>query len=134
MATGTAGTTARQYATQQVHYLRKSITYSNNGTALTVGVIPAGSLILKPMSGVQVTTVFNAGTTNVLDIGTSADDDLFATDLALGSLAFVPLDEAIGGFLVAADTTITATVGLTGTAATTGAGEVVICYIPDNDG
>lgn len=132
--TGTAGTTARQYSTQQVHYLRKSITYSNNGTALTVGVIPSGSLILKPASGVHVTTVFNAGTNNFLDIGTSADDDLFGTDLSLTATNFVPLDEAIGGYLVAADTTITATVGLTGTAATTGAGEVIIAYIPDNDG
>lgn len=133
MATGTAGTTARQYPQQMVHFLRKSVTFSDNGTQLTVGKIPAGSLIVKPMSGVQVTTAFNAGTTNVLDIGTSSNDDLFGTDLALGSLAFVPLDEAIGGFLVADDTTVTVTVGLAGTAATTGAAEVVICYIPDID-
>jgi hypothetical protein len=134
MATGTAATAARQYATQQVHYLRKSIVYGDNGVARTVGIIPAGSLILKPASGVHITTVFNAGTTNTLNVGSSADDDLFGTLLALGTANFVPLDENIGGFLVAADTTITATVVLTGTAATTGAGEVVIAYIPDNDG
>lgn len=125
---------ARVYHTQQIHYLRKSIVFGDNGTALTVGKIPSGALILKPLSGVHVTTVFNAGTNNFLDIGTSADDDLYGTDLSLTTTNFVPLDENVGTYLVSADTTITATVGLTGTAATTGAGEVVIAYIPDNDG
>lgn len=134
MATGTPGSVARQYNTQQVHYLRKGLVFGDNGVARTVGVIPAGSLILKPISGAHITTAFNAGTTNTLNIGTSADDDLFGTALALGSANFVPLDESIGGFLVAADTTVTATVVLSGTAASTGAAEVVIAYIPDNDG
>lgn len=125
--------TARQYHTQQVHYLRKGFTFADNGSVLTVGVIPAGALILKPVSGVHVVTVFNAGTSNVLDIGTSADDDLFGTDLALGTANFVPLDESIGGFRVSAETTITATPALAGTAATTGDGEIIIAYIPDND-
>lgn len=125
--------TARQFHTQQVHYLRRGITFADNGVAVTVGEIPAGALILKPASGVHVVTVFNAGTSNVLDIGTSADDDLFGTDLALGTANFVPLDESIGGYRVAATTTITATVALSGTAATTGDAEVVIAYIPDND-
>lgn len=133
MATGTAGSSARQMSFQAVHYLRKGFTYADDGSVLTVGVIPAGAVILKPISGVHVKTVFNAGTNNYLDIGTSADDDLFGTDLALGAATFVPLDEAVGGYVVAADTTITATVDLTGTAATTGEGEIVICYIPDND-
>lgn len=130
MATGSV---ARQYPSQQVHYLRKTVGFADNGLARTVGVIPAGSLILKPASGVHVTTVFNAGTTNTLNVGSSADDDLFGTLLALGTANFVPLDESIGGFLVTSDTTITATVVLTGTAATTGSGEVIIAYIPDND-
>lgn len=134
MTTGVAGTVARQFHQQMVHFLRKSVTFSDNGVARTVGVIPAGSLILKPMSGVHVTTVFNAGTTNVLDIGTSADDDLYGTDLALGTANFVPLDENVGTYLVTTDTTITVTVGLAGTAATAGAGEVIIAYIPDTDG
>jgi len=134
MATNTAGTDARQFYTQQVHYLRKSIVFGDDGTELTVGKIPAGSLILKPLSGVHVTTAFNAGTTNTLNVGTSADDNLYGTLLALGTTTFVPCDEAVGTYLVASDTTMTATVVLTGTAATTGAGEVVIAYIPDNDG
>jgi hypothetical protein len=131
--TGTAATAARQYSSQQVHYLRKGFTFADDGSTLTVGIIPTGAQIIKPMSGVAVNVAFNAGSTNVLDIGTPADADLYATDLALGSIAFVALDEAVS-MTVAADTTITATVDLTGTAATTGQGEIVICYAVDNDG
>ena len=134
MATGTAGSTARVYASQQIHYLRKSITFADDGTTVTVGTIPAGSLVLKPISGVAVTTVFNAGSTNVLDVGPSTDSgtDLWATDLALGTLGFVPIDEAVTN-LVSVDTIVQAAVDLTGTAATTGAAEIIIAYIPEND-
>ena len=125
---------ARQYHHQMVHFLRKTVGYGDDGTELTVGIVPSGSTILKPMSGVQVSTAFNAATGNVLQVGTDANDNLFMTSGALGTATFVPLDEAIGGYLVTADTTITATVELTGTAATAGSGEVVICYIPDTDG
>lgn len=134
MATNTAGTVARNFNKQMIHYLRKGITFADDGTTVTVGVIPAGSLIIKPISGVAVTTVFNAGSTNVLDVGPSTDSgtDLWATDLALGALAFVPLDEAVT-LLVSVDTVVQAAVDLTGTAATTGAAEIIIAYIPDND-
>lgn len=135
MATGTAGSAARQFHTQQIHYLRKSITFADDGTTVTVGTIPAGSILVKPISGVAITTVFNAGSTNVLDVGPSTDSgtDLWATDLALGTLGFVPIDEAVTN-LVSVDTIVQAAVDLTGTAATTGAAEIIIAYIPDNDG
>lgn len=122
-------TPARVLYTQQIHYLRKNVTFADNGTAVTVGVIPSGAQIVKPISGVAVSTAFDAGTSNTLNIGTSADDNLYATLLAVGATTFVPLDEAVSN-LVAADTTITATVVLTGTAATAGSAEVVIAYIP----
>ena len=133
MATGTAGSAARDLGLQVVHTLRKSIAYTDDGSVLTVGIIPSGSLILKALSGVHVTTAFNAGTNNFLDIGPTTNDDLYGTDLSLATTTFVPLDEAVGTYLVTSDTTIIATVDLTGTAATTGAAEVIICYIPDND-
>jgi hypothetical protein len=139
MATGTAGTVARQFHTQQVHYIRKGIVFGDNGVAKVIGTIPAGSQILNTISGVFVTTAFNAGTSNVLDIGTTANDDLYGTDIALGTKAFVALDEAatatdVNTWYVAADTTFTCTPALAGTAATAGAAEVVIAYLPDNDG
>lgn len=122
---------ARDMGEQQIHYLRKNFTFADNGKVLTVGTLPAGAVIIKAISGVHVSTVFNAGTTNVLDIGTTADDDLYGTDLALGTVGPVALDEAVSQ-LVASDTTITATPALSGTAATTGVGQVVIAYFPNN--
>ena len=128
MATNTAATNARLYHTDQVHYLAKDFTFADDGSVLSLGYLPAGAVIIKPMSGVAVHVAFNAGTTNVLDIGTPANDDLYGTDLALGSIAFVPLDEAVS-MTVAADTLVTATVDLTGTAATTGSATVIIAYV-----
>lgn len=136
-----AVTTARQYHTQQVHYLRKTISYTDNGSEVEVGRVPAGALIKKESSGVHITTAFNASAGNVLQLGTnggdtdaSDDPNVFGTSLALGTATFVPADVATGAYLLTQDTIITATVELTGTAATAGSAEVIIEYIPDNDG
>ncbi len=129
-------TTSRLYHTQQVHYLRKTFGFANE-TETNVGNIPSGSLIIKPMSGVHISTAFNATTTNVLDVGFSANPDdpnHLATILDLKTATFVPLDLAVGGYLVTHDVTVTATISHTGAAASAGSGEVIICYIPDNDG
>lgn len=121
-------TPARDAGYQMVQYIRASVTFANNGSAVSVGVIPAGALILKPISGAQIEEAFNAGTTNTIDIGTSADADLYATDLAGGTVTFVPIDEAVA-LTVSADTEIFATVGLTGTAATAGKATIVVAYV-----
>ena len=121
------GSHARVYHTQQIHYIEKTLTFDSG--VVTIGTIPAGAHIVKPISGAAVNVAFNAGTTNVIDIGTTANDDLFATDLAGGSIAFVPFDEAVTQ-LVAAETTFTATYAQTGTAATAGSARIMICYIP----
>lgn len=137
MTTGTAGTTARQFHTQQIHFLRKSLvetgTTANQSEVFTVGVIPAGSTILKALSGVNVDVAYTAATNKLVNIGTTANDDLFGTVLSVASIAFVPLDEAVA-MTVAADTTITASHALTGTVGTAGRAEVVIAYLPDIDG
>lgn len=126
------GTTARDYGKQLVHYLRKGFTFADDGRVLQLGTIPAGAMILKPLSGVQVNELFNAGDTNVLDIGNADNDDFYAEDLALGVVAFVPFDTAVS-MVVAVDTALSATVDLAGTTPTTGQGEIVIAYILDND-
>lgn len=130
MATGTAGSGARDYSMQMVHFLRKDIAYTDGAVTVTVGTIPAGSVIIKPMSGVHVSTVFNYGTNNRLDVGTAATADLYGTDLALGTAGFVPLDEAVSNY-VSTDTVIKATIDVTGTAGTTGVGQIIIAYVPN---
>lgn len=127
MPTNTAGSTARQLQDQQLTYISRNVTFADNNAVLTVGVLPAGAVIHRGASGVIVHTVFNAGTGNVLDIGTVATGDFYATDLALGTRAFVAIDEAVS-MRVTADTTITTTVQLSGTAATAGDATVVIAY------
>lgn len=119
---------ARVLPYQAVHYIEATLTYEDTA-AVVIGTIPSGAHIIKPISGAAVNVAFNAATTNVIDIGTTANDDLFATDLAGGTIAFVPFDEAVTG-LVAADTTFTATYAQTGTAASAGSARIVICYIP----
>lgn len=126
------GVPARDMGYQVIQYLKANVVFGDNGTAKVLGKLPAGAIIVKAASGVHVTEAFNAGTTNTLNVGTDSNDDLFGTLLALGTTTFVPLDEAIGGFVLTDDTEITATVVLTGTAATTGAAVVYIAYIPGN--
>lgn len=122
-------TPARDAGYQMVQYLRKEITFADMAATVSVGTLPAGAMIIKPASGAQVTTAFNSATTAVLDIGTAADGDLYATDLDLKSaVAFLPLDEAVG-FTVSEDTEITCAPAQTGTAATAGAATIVIAYI-----
>lgn len=130
MPTNTRATDARRHTTQQIHYLRLDFTYEDTG-ALSVGVLPAGALIHKPLSGVDVQVAFNNGTTNTLNIGTRANDDLYGTALSTASIAFVPLDEAVS-MKVTADTEIIATQAVSGTAASAGQGSVIIAYtLPD---
>lgn len=133
MPTNTAGSVARNNQTQQINYLRKHITFADNGKTVDIGTIPAGSLVLKPISGVAVSVAFNGGTTNTLDIGPSTDTgtDLWATILALGTIGFIPVDEVVS-LVVATDTLVQAKVVSTASA-TTGAGDIVIAYIPNND-
>lgn len=125
---------ARQYHTQQTHFFRKAISYTDNGSAVTLGKLPAGAIIIN--AGVVVTTAFNAGSTNVLDIGTSSDDDGLATDLALGTVGRIAADEfaTSDDLYSTSEVTLTATVALSGTAATTGAGFVYVEFIPNIDG
>lgn len=125
-----AGTSARNNGSQTIHYLRKKITFADG--AVTVGVVPTNAIVLRAYA--VVTTAFNAATTNVLDIGTSADDDGFATDIALGTIGVITADEfATSNDMgpMASDTTLTATYQQTGTAATAGVAYVVVEYAPN---
>lgn len=120
--------TARVFHTQQVHYFRRRITFSETGT-LTIGSIPAGAVVIN--AGVVVTTAFNAGTTNTLDIGTSADTDGFATALALGTIGRIVADEMAtsNDLYSTSEVTLQCVVTLGGTAATAGEGFVYVEYI-----
>jgi hypothetical protein len=133
MATGTAGTTARKYSQAQIHYVRKNLAYTDGITAtVTIGKLPAGALVVD--AGVAVTTVWNFGTNNLLNMGTTADPDGFATSLSLATVGLIKWDEfaTSNDVAITADTDVTVTYICTGTAATTGAGVAYVAYLADN--
>lgn len=133
MATGTAATDARHYNTHQVHYLYRAISYTDHGLTLDLGYVPAGSYVLR--GGVVVTTAFNGNSSNILDIGTAADVDGFATDLALGTVGVIAADEmaTTNDAYCATDTLIQCFVTSTA-AASAGAGMAWVEYIVPGNG
>ena len=128
--------TGTQYPQSMVHYLSADIAYTDDGNEVSLGWVPAGAHIIR--GGVVVTTAFNAGTGNVLDLGfrnagdgTADDLDEFATNLALGTEGVISADEmaTAGDAVMVSGAEITCSVDLTGTAATAGAGKVWVEYI-----
>lgn len=136
MATGTAGTTARQHHNLGCgHFRRVNIVYGSAAKTYSLGYIPLGAIVVD--AGVVVATAFNSGTTDTLDIGTAADTDGFATLLSLQTAGRIVADEMatsndLGPYT--ADTEIQAVYTPTGTAATAGSAEVYVRYLIDNDG
>lgn len=130
MATNTAGTAAREYHTAQIHYLAADVAFGDgNGATITLGNVPAGSYILR--GGVVVSEAFNAGTTNTIDVGVTGTATAFASAIALGTVGVIAADDmaTTTKSLSAADIAVIATLHMTGTAATTGAGRVWVEYL-----
>ncbi|TIO15625.1 MAG: hypothetical protein E5X86_19850 [Mesorhizobium sp.] len=136
MATNTAGTNARFYETQQVHYLRKRITFADYGTTVTVGKIPAGASVID--GGVHVVTAFNSSGTDLLDvgfIGSTTDADAYATDLTMAAVGYIPFDElgATTNIQQTVDTTVTCAPAQSVADATAGVADVIVAFVVDND-
>lgn len=138
MPTNTAGSTARNDYSQDVQTLRFTVRYNDAGIATgnAKQVLPAGAIVLG--SFVQVTTAFNAATTNVLSIGTEASTytNLVTTAQSVAGTTGLKANLApTGAALVplAADSTVYALYTQSGTAATAGVANVVITYVLNND-
>ena len=106
---------------------------STNGVQF--GVLPAGSVVAR--TWVQVTTVFNAATTNVLVVGVAADDDALMTSaVAVAGTAGNKIQSGPAATLTtptAADVAVFAKYTQSGTAATTGRAVVMVEYYPAAD-
>lgn len=134
MATNTAGDSGRSFVSQQVHYARKRFTFADTtAVALTLVTLPPRALVLR--GGVAVIEAFNFGTNNLLDIGTTNDDDGFATNLALTTIGIIVADEMAtsNDFYTTATQDVTFTPDITGTPGTTGIADVWIEFLVDND-
>lgn len=118
---------ARLTHNQQIHYVKtRKITFADDGVAVeTDGKIPAGALIIKPISGFQVNVAFDGSA--VIDAGPTTNDDLWMTDGSGGTIAFVPLDEAVTMAVGTSDVQPIFT--MSGGTVTAGEGYGVIAYI-----
>lgn len=136
MATGTAGTAARTLSFHGVHYLRKTVTYSDANIATGIAFpnqLPAYAQILSTY--VNVITAFNAQTTNVLTVGqnSSSYNDIVASGGVDETTTGMQVVTTGGGLNITTDVTPYVKYTQTGTAATTGKARIVIAYVIDND-
>lgn len=132
MATNTAGTLARDYQKQLVHYLRKRITFATANVETNMGMIPAGATVVG--GGVLVVTGDAAITLDVGFKGGSSTNDpnAYGSALSVANIGFIALDElaATSNIQQTVDTMVTFTV-LTG--ADTFVGDLIVTYVCDND-
>jgi len=101
-----------------------------------IGTLPANSQIID--INVDVTTAFDAGTANTLDLGDGTTADKYADALALGSVARVLASSDVSQLtnlvdIGTSDVALTATYNQTGSAATAGVAQVTVLYVPNNN-
>ena len=113
-----------------------NVVFGANGTETVVATLPANSQIYQ--IAVDVTTAFDAGTTNTLDLGDGTTADKYADALALGSQARVLATSDVSqiGNLIdigTSDVDITATYNQSGSAATAGAATVTVLYLQNRN-
>lgn len=106
-----------------VHVVSRVITLGDLGLAdgeFPIGAAEKNAIPLR--AGVRIVTAFDAGTTNVLEIGTEADPDGFitSTNAGAGAIGTKAGTGALLGAPLAADTVFYASFTQTGTAATAG--------------
>jgi len=113
-----------------------NVVFEANGTTTDIATLPANSQIFQIT--VDVTTAFDAASTNTLDLGDGSTADQYADALALGSLARVLATSDISqiGNLIdigTSDITVTATYNQTGAVATAGACTVTVLYLQNRN-
>lgn len=113
-----------------------NVVFAADGTETVVATLPANSQIYQ--IAVDVTTAFDAGTTNTLDIGDGTTADKYADALAAGAQARVLATSDVSqiGNLIdigTADVDVTVTYNQSGTAATAGAATVTVLYLQNRN-
>lgn len=137
MATNTTPTfpPSRRDPRQVLNTLRFTINWNDVGTGAQEGFfssLPAGAIIADVL--VMVTTTFNAGSTNVLTVGTNsaAFNNIVASgDVNLGSVGTynITRGQGLNSLLTATvDQAVNAKYAQTGTAATQGQAVVLITF------
>ncbi len=130
---------ARQFETQQTHYMRRTVNYNDAAIAsgVLLGTVPSGSIILNVY--ILVTTAFNAATTNVLQGGTTGTGtNLFtSTDAAAGTPGPKVGARSANqgpGLVITQDQDLFVSYSQTGTAASAGSATIVVEFVPLSNG
>lgn len=113
-----------------VQYLRVRVfnytfAHLSSGTFVPALKLPMGAILIDAFNLVEVPS--NAGTSDVLDIGTPTEPAAFLDNLDFKVVGKVPFSAPRGPF--AQGLTLGVTRTATGTAATTGSGCVVVQYV-----
>lgn len=126
---------ARDAGEQQIHYLRKRITFADVAATVNVGKLPIGASVTG--GGIHIITAFNATTTNVANvgyIGATTVASAYATALTLAAVGFIVLDElaATTNIQGTVEHTVTVAPTETGAASTAGVADVIIQYVTNS--
>ena len=113
-----------------------NIVYAANGTTTTIATLPANSQIFQIT--LDVTTAFNAGTTNTIDFGDGTTADKYADALAAGSLARVLATSDVSQItnlvdVGTSDVQVVATYNQSGSAASAGAATATVLYLQNRN-
>ena len=113
-----------------------NIVYGANGSTTTIATLPANSQIFQIT--LDVTTAFNAGTTNTIDFGDGSTADQFADALAAGSIARVLATSDVSQItnlvdIGTSDVQVVATYNQSGSAASAGAATATVLYLQNRN-
>lgn len=107
-----------------------TVTYGANGSTTTICTIPAGAQIL--FINIDVTTAFNAGTTNTISVGVAGTAAQFVAATSVGSAGRASVattgNYANWANVGTSDVTIIATYNQTGTVASAGSAIITVVY------
>ena len=113
-----------------------NIVYAADGTTTTIATLPANSQIFQIT--LDVTTAFNAGTTNTIDFGDGTTADKYADALAAGSIARVLATSDVSQItnlvdVGTSDVQVIATYNQSGSAASAGAATATVLYLQNRN-
>jgi hypothetical protein len=109
-------------------------TNAANTNGVLIGTLEAGCIPLTVHT--YVSTAFNAGTTNTLDVGVPGTIGGYgpAASTLAGATGYKTATGTLTGIPLAADTPIYAKYGQTGTAATAGVAIVILTFVNKREG
>ncbi|MDQ0303806.1 hypothetical protein [Ancylobacter polymorphus] len=116
-----------------VGHIRRTISFNTSGVGtgngIAIGALEAGAIPIRAYAVIQ--TAFDAGSTNVLILGTTDDDDGLVTssNAAAGTAGLKAGTGAILGTPLAANRVVYAKYTQTGTAATAGKATLVVEFL-----